>query len=171
MKKHRLILFCLFQSVFFSILVSCGKDELFNEYNSFNLDTLYANPDTGIFENFQLIWEVSIEGYPQFLIDIYLSDDNILSSDDLKLAGTADTEINTGTAQPYISGINFRLTPETGNSIRFEYSHDQVNWQSGPAISEISPGEIKYVIGKFYHPLGLLIQTGRTMMVVQIEFQ
>ena len=153
------------------MLVSCGKDEMFSEYNYFNLDTLYADPDTGIKDSFQLIWEVSIEGFPQFLIDIYLSDDDILDTDDLKITETADTEINTGPEQSYVNGINFRLLPGSGGETRFEYSHDQIIWYSGPATGEYLSGGKKYLIGRFYHPQGLLIETGRTRMAVKIEFQ
>ncbi|MBR9998502.1 MAG: hypothetical protein KFF73_05990 [Cyclobacteriaceae bacterium] len=170
MKKIPACIFQLYVIGFF-LMMSCGKDDIFNEKNSFNLDTLYANPNTGITDNFQLIWEVSIEGFPQFLIDVYLSGDDILDQGDLRIAETADTEINTDPDQRYINGINFRMIPDPGNGIQFEFSHDQITWQDGSATDEVLDGKLKYLIARFYHPLGLLIETGRTRMAVEIEFE
>jgi len=155
----------------FVFLISCGKDDIFNTKNTFNLDTLYANPDSGIADEFQLIWEVSIEGFPQFLIDIYLSDDEFLDPGDLKIAETADTDISTDTDQPYVNGVNIRMLPDDGNGIQIEFSHDQITWQSGTLMQEDPSGTTKYIIGRFYHPQGLQIVLGRTRMAVEVGFE
>jgi hypothetical protein len=171
MKKlpvYFLIVLSLGSFIFF---ISCGEKEPFSDKNTFNLDTLYANPNASINDQFQLIWEVSIEGFPQFLIDVFLSDDEYMDQSDLKIAETADTDISTDADQPYVNGINFRMVPEDGNGIQVEFSHDQITWQSGTSIQEDLSGKTKYIIGRFYHPQGLQIITGRTRMAVEVSFE
>jgi hypothetical protein len=163
-----ILIILLFGGIVF--LISCGKEEDFSDTNTFNLDTLYAKPDSGITDHFQLIWEVSIEGFPQFLIDIYLSDDYILDVDYIKMIETADTDITTDPDQPYINGINIRMTPSPGNGTQIEFSHDLLTWQSGAVLPGSLNGQKKYIIGRFYHPLGLQIIVGRTRMAVEVDF-
>lgn len=151
--------------------ISCGKEDAFSEKNTFNLDTLYAKPDEGISDHFQLIWEVTIEGFPQFLIDIYLSDDEFLDQDDVKIIETADTDITKSPDQPYVNGINIRMNAVAGNETQFDFSHDLISWQSGALLSENFSGQTRYLIGRFYHPQGLQIILGRTWMAVKIKFE
>lgn len=162
---------CIFSFCILFCIFSCGREDIFQGKNSFNLDTLYANPVSGITENFQLIWEVSIEGYPQFLVDVYLSDDDVLDPGDLKIAGTADTGVSANPDHPYTGGLNFRLAAGPGGEFHFEYSHDQITWINGPASDEDYSGKTRHLIGFFYHPQGMLIVKGRTWMAVEIVFQ
>jgi hypothetical protein len=154
----------------FIFLFSCDKDDPFSTKNTFNLDTLYANPNSGITDHFQLIWEVSIEGFPQFLIDVYLSDDEFLDPGDLKIIETADTDVTTDPDQPYVNGINIRMTPIPGSGVQIEFNHDQITWQSGILLQENPSGKTKYLIGRFYHPQGLQISVGRSRMTVEVMF-
>jgi len=161
-------IFLLLGSLVF--FISCGKEDAFNEKNSFNLDTLYAKPYEGIADHFQLIWEVTIEGFPQFLIDVYLSDDEFLDQEDVKIIETADTDITKSPDQSYINGINIRMNSVGGNETQFDFSHDLISWQSGARLPENLSGQTKYLIGRFYHPQGLQIILGRTRMAVKIKF-
>jgi len=151
--------------------MSCGTDGDFSEKNTFNLDTLYANPVTGIRNDFQLIWEVSILGFPQFMIDVYLSEDEFLDGSDTKIAETADTDVSTSDDQPYVNGLNFRMSPHGVSGIQFEFSHDQITWETGTIVEEVLTGQTKYIIGRFYHVQGLQIEVGRTRMAVAVDFE
>jgi len=151
--------------------VSCGNDLEFTEKNTFNLDTLMVNPTVNISDNFQLIWQVSIVGFPQFLIDVYLSDDENLDASDLKIAETADTDISTELDQPYVNGINIKMLDAPESGLQVEFSHDQIVWESGAIIQEDLSGKIKYIIGRFHHTPGLQIEVGRTRMAVEVVFK
>jgi hypothetical protein len=153
------------------LLVSCGSGDDFSDKNTFNLDTLYASPDHGISSDFQLIWEVSIEGFPQFLIDVYLSEDEFLDGGDIKIAETADTDITTSPDLPYVNGLNFRMSQEGVAGIKFEFSHDQITWETGTTIQEVLSGKTKYFIGRFHHVQGMQVEVGRTRMAVEVAFE
>lgn len=153
-------------------MTSCNKNDEFSDKNTFNLDTLIINPSSGISDNFQVIWGVTTEGFPQFLIDIYLSEDNQLDGSDLKIAETADTNTSTDPTKSYIGGVDFRMTQVPGgNDILFEFSYDQNIWEGGGVTQENPAGKTRYIIGRFYHVQGLQIDTGRTMMAVEVTFK
>ncbi len=151
--------------------ISCGKEMEFTEKNTFHLDTLTVNPNANITDNFQLIWEVSIVGFPQFLIDVYLSDDEILDAGDLKIAETADTDVSGDMEQSYVNGINVEMADVPGSGLQVEFSHDQIEWKTGALIEEELSGKTKYIIGRFHHTPGLQIEVGRTRMAIEVSFQ
>ncbi len=172
MKKSLIYLLISLMGVYLFFIASCSSDDEFGDENTFNLDTLYVNPPENITTGFQVIYEVSTIGFPQFLIDIYLSDDENIDANDIKIAETADTDISQSTDQSYVNGIIFDMTDVAGGSgTRFEFSFDQVNWEGDAITQEDLSGKSKYIIGRFYHITGLQIDVDRTRMAVRVSFQ
>ncbi len=153
-------------------LASCGSDNEFETENTFNLDTLFVQPSQNITDNFEVYWGVTTQGFPQFLIQIYLSDDEVLDAGDFLIAETADTDTSTDPDQQHVNRLYFRLLDETGGAgTGFEFSYDQENWLGEAVTQEDLSGKTKYIIGRFYHTPGLQIQVFRTRMAVEVSFQ
>jgi len=159
---------------FFSIFLnSCGGNDEFSSENTFNLDTLMVDPGSNIGDNFAVTWGVSTKGFPQFLIDIYLSDDEFIDTNDLRIVGEeADTNTNSDQTKSYYNQIFIRtaLEPNT-NAIKFTHSWDKSDWKGDATTTENLSGKTKFIIGRFHHTQGLQIVTYRTRMAIETNFE
>jgi hypothetical protein len=155
------------------VLSSCGNNDEFSSENTFNLESLEVDPSADINDNFIVTYGVTTRGFPQFLFDIYLSDDAEIDGADLKIAeGLADTDTSPSTDVIYYNQVYFStsLVPVT-NAIKFTHSFDQMTWEGEATTTENLSGRVKYIIGRFYHTQGLQIQTFTTRLSVQVNFE
>lgn len=173
MKKLLFYLGIVVTSSYLAFLSSCCTDCDMESENIFNLESLAVDPSADINDNFIVTYGVTTEGFPQFLFDIYLSNDDQLDAGDLKIAdGLADTDTSPGSNKIYTNKVYFRtaLEPGTG-AIKFTHSFDQMNWEGTATTEENLSGKIKYIIGRFYHTQGLQIMTLTTRLSVRVNFE
>ena len=172
MKKTFIYIAIALVGSYLIFLSSCGDSEMSSE-NTFNLESLEVNPATDIGDNFIVTYGVTTQGYPQFLFDIYLSDDDELDQGDLKIAdGRADTDTSPDTDNIYYNQLHFRTALEPGsNAIKFTHSFDNMNWEGDATTQENLSGRIKYIIGRFYHTQGLQIKVFTTRLSVRVNFE
>ena len=173
MKKLLIYLGIVATSTYLAFLSSCCTDCDMESENIFNLESLAVDPSVDINDNFIVTYGVTTEGYPQFLFDIYLSNDDQLDAGDLKIAdGLADTDTSPGSDATYTSKVYFRTALEPGtNAIKFTHSFDQMSWEGTATTEENLSGKIKYIIGRFYHTQGLQIMTLTTRLSVRVNFE
>ena len=173
MKKIIIYLVTLLAGSYFLVLSSCGNNDEFSSENTFNLESLEINPSADINDNFIVTYGVTTKGFPQFLFDIYLSDDDVIDGDDKKIAdGLADTDTSPDISTIYYNQVYFRtaLEPAT-NAVKFTHSFDQMTWEGNASTAENLSGKVKYIIGRFYHTQGLQIKTFTTILGVQVNFE
>ena len=153
-------------------LGSCSDDSE-NEADTFNLDTLIINPSTAVESGFEIVWGVSTTGFPQFLVQIYLSDDDILDANDLLLADVADTDTNSDASKSYFNTLFFQVEKISGTPItKFNYKFESDNtWLGDATTDEDLSGKTKYIIGRFYHTQGLIIDVKRSRLAVEVDFK
>jgi hypothetical protein len=168
--SHLIIAIVAFYSI---LLTSCGGNDEFSSENTFNLDTLMVDPSSNIGDNFSVTWGVSTTGYPQFLIDIFLSDDEFIDPSDLRIvAEEADTDTNSDKTKSYFNQIFLRTSLEPGtNAIKFTHSWDKSEWKGDATTTENLSGKTKFVIGRFYHTQGLQIISYRTRLAIEVNFE
>ena len=173
MKKLLIYLGIVVTSSYLAFLSSCCTDCDMESENIFNLESLAVDPSADINDNFIVTYGVTTEGFPQFLFDIYLSNDDQLDAGDLKIAdGLADTDTSPGSNAIYTNKVYFRTALEPGtNAIKFTHSFDQMNWEGTATTEENLSGKIKYIIGRFYHTQGLQIMTLNTRLSVRVNFE
>ena len=173
MKKLLIYLGIVVTSSYLAFLSSCCTDCDMESENIFNLESLTVDPSADINDNFIVTYGVTTEGFPQFLFDIYLSNDDQLDAGDLKIAdGLADTDTSPGSNAIYTNKVYFRTALEPGtNAIKFTHSFDQMNWEGTATTEENLSGKIKYIIGRFYHTQGLQIMTLNTRLSVRVNFE
>ena len=173
MKKLLIYLGIVVTSSYLAFLSSCCTDCDMESENIFNLESLAVDPSADINDNFIVTYGVTTEGFPQFLFDIYLSNDDQLDAGDLKIAdGLADTDTSPGSNAIYTNKVYFRTALEPGtNAIKFTHSFDQMNWEGVATTEENLSGKIKYIIGRFYHTQGLQIMTLNTRLSVRVNFE
>jgi hypothetical protein len=154
-------------------LSSCGGDDEMESENTFNLESLEVDPSVDINDNFIVTYGVTTKGFPQFLFDIYLSnDDNLDAGDRLIADGLADTDTSPGSDVVYTNKVYFRTSLEqVTNDIKFTHSFDNMTWEGTATTDENLSGKIKYIIGRFYHTQGLQIKTYTTRMSVRVNFE
>jgi len=172
MKKIFIYLAITLSGSYLLFLSSCGNDEISSE-NTFNLESLTVDPESNIGDNFIVTYGVTTKGYPQFLFDIYLSDDDLLDQGDLKITdGLADTDTSPDSNNIYYNKLYFRtaLEPST-NAIKFTHSFDNMTWEGEATTQENLSGRIKYIIGRFYHTQGLQIKVFTTRLAVRVNFE
>jgi hypothetical protein len=172
MKKIFIYLAIILTGSSILLLSSCGNDEISGE-NTFNLESLEVNPSADINDNFIITYGVTTKGFPQFLFDIYLSNDDVLDQGDLKIAdGQADTDTSPDSDNIYYNQLYFRTALEAGtNAITFTHSFDQMTWEGEATTQENLSGRIKYIIGRFYHTQGLQIKVFTTRLAVRVNFE
>ena len=173
MKKVLVYISIAITGLYISFLSSCGGDDEGSFDNTFNLESLEVNPSADINDNFIITYGVTTKGFPQFLFDIYLSNDDVLDQGDLKIAdGLADTDTSPGSDVIYYNQLYFRtaLEPATGD-VRFTHSFDQMTWEGEETTDENLSGRVKYIIGRFYHTQGLQIKVYTTRLAVRINFE
>jgi len=151
---------------------SCNKDNDIGEDDTFNLDTLAVKPST-IDENFTVAWGVTTTGYPLFFIDIYLSEDNVLSTDDLMIGTTSSADLSDDT---FDEEQFFRYEAVPGsNMVIFQHNEKTSDisddrWNDSEEIADPS-GTSQYIIGNCYHTSGLIIEYGPTRWIaVPVSF-
>ena len=173
MKQIFLLLGTALTLTYILILSSCGGDDDMESENTFNLEMLDVDPSVDINDNFIVTYGVTTKGFPQFLFDIYLSNDDNLDAGDLKIAdGLADTDTSPGSEIIYSNKVYFRTSLEQGtNAIKFTHSFDNMTWEGSATTDENLSGRIKYIIGRFYHTEGLQIKTYTTRLSVRINFE
>ena len=86
MKKILCYLGTVLTVTYLLVLSSCGNNDEFSSENTFNLESLEVDPPANINDNFIVTYGVTTKGFPQFLFDIYLSDDADIDGADLKIA-------------------------------------------------------------------------------------
>jgi hypothetical protein len=173
MKKIIVFITIAFTGLYFTFLSSCGGNDEMNYENTFNLESLEVNPSADINDNFIITYGVTTKGFPQFLFDFYLSNDDILDQGDLKISdGLADTDTSPDTDVIYYNQVYFRtaLEPGTG-AVKFTHSFDQMSWDGEASTQENLSGRVKYIIGRFYHTQGLQIQVFTTRLAVRVNFE
>jgi len=173
MKKLLIFLGIVVSSSYLAFLSSCCTDCDMESENIFNLESLAVEPSADLNDNFIVTYGVTTEGFPQFLFDIYLSNDDQLDAGDLKIAdGLADTDTSPGSDAVYTNQVYFRTALEPGtNAIKFTHSFDQMEWEGTATTDENLSGKIKYIIGRFYHTPGLQIMTLTTRLSVRVNFE
>ena len=173
MKKLIIYFGIIVMSSYVAFMSSCCSDCDMETENSFNLESLEVDPSVDINDNFIVTYGVTTKGFPQFLFDIYLSNDDELDAGDLKIAdGLADTDTSPGSDVIYTNKVYFRTALEPGtNAIKFTHSFDQTEWEGEATTEENLSGSIKYIIGRFYHIQGLQIMTFTTRMSVRVNFE
>jgi hypothetical protein len=173
MKKFFVYLGIILTGSYLIFLSSCGDDVEMSSENTFNLESLEVNPAADINDNFIITYGVTTKGFPQFLFDIYLSNDDVLDAGDLKIAdGLADTDTSPDSDIIYYNQVYFRTSLEPGtNDIKFTHSFDQMTWEGEATTQENLSGRVKYIIGRFYHTQGLQIQVFTTRLAVRINFE
>ena len=159
--------------LYLAFLSSCGGDGEMSYENTFNLESLEVNPSADINDNFIITYGVTTEGFPQFLFDFYLSNDDILDQGDLKIAdGLADTDTSPDSDNIYYNQVYFRTSLEPGTgAVKFTHSFDQMSWEGEATTQENLSGRVKYIIGRFYHTQGLQIKVFTTRLAVRINFE
>ncbi|MFC2124785.1 hypothetical protein ACFLU5_08240 [Bacteroidota bacterium] len=162
MKKWILLAVIPFIGVL-GIISSCNTGDEIGEDDTFNLDTLAIKPST-IDENFTAAWGVTTTGYPLFFIDIYLSEDNILGSDDLLIGTTSSADLSNEVT--FDEEQYFRIEAIAG-SANAVFLHNEktadINddkWKVSEQVLNPS-GTSQYIIGDCYHTSGLVIEYGR----------
>jgi hypothetical protein len=173
MKKILIYLVIVFSGPYLIFLSSCGNDAEISSENTFNLESLTVDPSADINDNFIITYGVKTTGYPQFLFDIYLSNDDELDASDLKIAdGLADTDTSPDSDNIYYGQLYFRTSLEPGtNAIKFTHSFDEMTWEGEATTQENLSGRVKYIIGRFYHTQGLQIKTFTTRLNVRVNFE
>jgi len=173
MKKLFIFLGIVATSTYLAFLSSCCTDCDMETEDSFNLESFAVDPSENINDNFIVTYGVTTKGYPQFLFDIYLSNDNNWDAGDLKIADRlADTDTSPGSDNIYTNQVFFRTSLEPGtNAIKFTHSFDQMNWEGEATTQENLSGKVKYIIGRFYHTEGLQILTFTTILNVRVNFE
>jgi len=173
MKKILIYIGIVLTGSYLLILSSCGNDGEYSSENTFNLESLEVNPSSNINDNFIVTYGVTTRGFPQFLFDIYLSDDAELDSEDLKIADElADTDTSPDSDDVYYNQLHFKTALEPGsNAVKFTHSFDQMTWEGDATTEENLSGRVKYIIGRFYHIQGLQIQTFTTRLSVRVNFE
>ena len=173
MKKLIFFLGIIAASSYLAFLSSCCTDCDMETENTFNLESLEVDPSADINDNFVVTYGVTTTGFPQFLFDFYLSNDDQLDAGDLKIAeGLADKVTSPGSNVVYMNQVYFRsaLEPVT-NAIKFTHSFNQTEWEGETTTEENLSGKIKYIIGRFYHTQGLHIMTLTTRISVRVKFE
>lgn len=173
MKKYVVYLSFLLAGTYLLLFSSCCTDCDMESENTFNLESLEVNPSVDINDHFIVKYGVTTRGFPQFLFDIYLSNDDALDASDLKIAdGLADTDTSPDNDAIYYNQVHFRtsLDPGTG-AVEFTHSFDQMTWEGDATTEENLSGRIKYVIARFYHTQGLQILVMTNQMSVRVNFE
>jgi hypothetical protein len=173
MKKVFVYVSMMLAGLYLLFLSSCGGDDEMSYENTFNLESLEVNPSVDINDNFIITYGVTTKGFPQFLFDIYLSNDDVLDQGDLKIGdGLADTDTSQDTDDIYYNQVYFRTALEQGtNAVKFTHSFDQMNWEGDATIQENLSGRVKYIIGRFYHIPGLQIKVFKTRLAERVNFE
>jgi hypothetical protein len=173
MKKIFIFVSIALTGIYLTFLFSCGGDDEMSFDNTFNLESLEVDPSVDINDNFIVEYGVTTKGFPQFLFDIYLSNDDLLDQGDLKIAdGLADTDTSQDTDDIYYNQVYFRTALEPGtNAVKFTHSFDQMTWEGNATTEENLSGRVKYIIGRFYHTQGLQIQVFTTRMAARVNFE
>lgn len=172
MKKLFTYLALVLAGSYLLLLSSCGDSDWETE-NTFNLESLEVDPSTDINDNFIVTYGVTTKGYPQFLFEFYLSNDDVLDAGDLKIADDlADTDTSPNSNNIYYNEVYFRTELEPGtNAIKFTHSFDQMTWEGTATTQENLSGRIKYIIGRYFHTQGLQIKVFTTRLAVRVNFE